>query len=434
VVGGLAGVDYTIPFGSGAETFTITAGKNIPMVFTYTNGFLENQVSYEILNPSGNVIFSDGPNPATGVVFETPACPDCPGALNLMVDNTYGTAADLGWVVSDSVGIYEIEYGPTGFTPGTGTFITTSNPNITITGLDEVTTYDFYVHQDCTNGATSIITGPQTFSTTYLDDVGIVGITSPVEGCNLGVETISVLMQNFGSNPQSLIPFFYSVNGVAAQINVPLDGFFTDVIGKDSIMVAEFEIPYDFSGPGIYEIAAWTELDSDSDVSNDTVFFSFETYKALPLREDFEAVPGIPEDWVSDGQVGDDHNNISNVIFSNLWPGNQDFEIISPPYAIAAGDTMIFDYRYTDWSLGTVGAILGPNDSLQIQASIDCGMTYSTIFTIDETNHTISAELATVEVDISSLAGEVVQFRWFATYGSGDYWLDIDNINIWQCS
>ena len=94
---------------------------------------------------------------------------------------------------------------------------------------------------------------------------------------------------------------------------------------------------------------------------------------------------------------------------------------------------MTFDYRYTDWSLGTVGTDLSTDNFLEVQASTDCGTTFTTLLTIDQSNHVISADFATVEVDISSLEGENVIFRWAATWGSGDYWLDIDNINIWQC-
>ena len=725
--------DYTIlanQNGGDSAIYTIQTGSNIPLTFTYTAGSFQNEVSYNILDPNGNIIFSDGPNPATGVVFETFSCPTCPGALNLTVDNIYGLSADVSWIDSDSAGVYVVEYGPTGFLIGSGTTFSTTDPFAMIPGLMENTTYDFYVTKNCTNGDTSAVAGPETFSTISLNDVGIVGINSPISGCGLGVETVSVTMANFGSNPQSLVPFFFSVNGTPVPINTPLDGFYTDVIGKDSMEVLEFETTYDFSAPGVYEIAAWTEMDPDSEMSNDTFYYTFnsiptiagfpynqnfetddggwavsavsenpswefgtpagtdisnaasgvnswvtnlagnynnsensyvvsncfdfstlttdpvislsvnydtetsfdggwlessidggqtwtkvgstttgvnwynftntnaglgdvwagnsggwifakhtldgmagepnvrfrfgfgsdgsvngfdgigiddvaffvpltndlaaqsvvnattlacgdpndqvtitivnngtvnqtefevgyqvnggpiitenvgtlinlapdesvqytftepfnseisgtvnitawtnldgelnvvndtttyafEIFNQVPLREDFEEGTAVPEGWTSDGFVGNGHNNISNVIFRNMYSSVPSFELVSPPIGpIEMGDTMTFDYRYTDWSAGTVGTVLGSDNFLEVQISTDCGMTYTTLTTIDETNHVISAELATVEVDISSFAGQNVRFRWLATWGSGDYWMDIDNINIWQC-
>jgi len=719
-VGGIS-TDYTIaPTQNNGDfaIYTISAGSNIPLTFTYIAGAFQNEVTYNILDPNGNILFSDGPFPATGVVFETFACPTCPGALNLTADEIFGLSADVSWIDSDSSGVYVVEYGPAGFLPGTGTTFTTTAANAMIPGLDENTAYDFYVTKNCDNGDTSAVAGPETFMTGALNDVGIVAINSPLTGCGLGMETISVIMQNFGSNPQSLIPFFYSVNGVPIPINVPLDGYYTDVIGKDSMEVLEFEAMYDFSAPGTYEIAAWTEMDMDSDINNDTFYYtitnfevdnggwqvdatsvsstwdfgqpagidipsaasgvnawvtnlsgnynngelsyvvsncfdfssltddpvislsvnydsetsydggwleattdggqtwtkigglgtginwynvnnvntglgdvwagnsggwlfakhsldgmagepdvrlrfgfgsdgsvngfdgigiddvaiflpvandlaaqsvnnatllqcgdmndqvtitivnngtanqtafdvgysvngglpitenvgalinlapnesaqytfstpfnsavggtieiiawtalsselnlsndttsySFQTFNQTPLREDFEAGNLIPPGWASDGIVGFGHNSLTNVIYRNMYASIPSFEVTSYPIGpVEMADTMTFDYRYTDWSAGTVGTDLGTDNFLEVQVSTDCGMTFTTLITIDGTNHVISADFATVEVDISSLAGENVIFRWLATWGSGDYWLDIDNINIWQC-
>ena len=44
---------------------------------------------------------------------------------------------------------YEYEYGPDGFAPGTGIQQTTTDTNVVLTGLDENTTYDFYLYGIC---------------------------------------------------------------------------------------------------------------------------------------------------------------------------------------------------------------------------------------------------------------------------------------------
>ena len=436
---GSISTDYTVPAGGSFAEFTIGAGSNIAMIFTYTAGAFQNEVTYNILDPNGDIIFSDGPNPATGIVYETFACPTCPGATNLGVDDLFGSSADISWMDSDSAGVWQVEYGPTGFLPNTGAGITfmTNDPFASLTGLDENSTYDYYVIRFCDGGDTSALAGPFTFTTLPLNDVGIIQIVSPSNGCDAGdAEVIRVLLTNFGAYPQSLIPFKYSVNGVTAAINIPLDGYFTDVIGKDSIIELEFEATSDFSSGGTFEIAAWTELDGDSNMSNDTAKFVLETFTKLPIKEDFEE--GIfPLDWTTSGinPVTDQHNNISFVAFNNMYSFNNFFEITSPEVGVVAdGDSLHFDYRFVDWSAGTDGTILGLGDSLVVKISTDCGMTYETFYVITQDNHITSSELTTVDLDLSSFAGEVINVKFEGIWGTGDYFLDIDNINIYQCA
>jgi hypothetical protein len=130
------------------------------------------------------------------------------------------------------------------------------------------------------------------------------------------------------------------------------------------------------------------------------------------------------------------HNNISFVAFDNMFGSDPLFELVSPPIGpISDGDSLFFDYRYVDFSgNGANATILGVGDSLKVQYSTDCGLTYTDLFLITQVNHVNSNELATFNIDISSLAGESVKFRFLGIWGTGDYYLDIDNINIFQCT
>ena len=725
---GCIATEYTFTTGDEA-TFTINSGANLPMTFTYSPGTFEGEVTFNILDDMNNVIYSDGPNPTTGTILELYACPTCAGPSDVMVDEAFGESADLSWTASAPTDTYLVEYGPTGFLPGSGTTANTSDPFISLTGLNENTDYDFYVSSLCMNGDTSGLGCPDTFKTIALNDVGIVAISSPLSGCGLtSSEVISVTMQNFGANPQALIPFFYSINGQPAGITIPLDGYFTNVIGKDSMVVLDFEATADLSQPGEYVIAAWTELENDSDISNDTTFFtisniplvdnfpfaqdfesgdggwsvsddsqnstwdfgtpsgteiseaasgvnawvtnlggdyvnnelsfvvsncfdfsslsvdpdisfslqhetetnwdggwldisidggntwekvgtlgsgnnwynnnigvgdvwsgnsggwvfakhtlfgaagesdvrlrfafdsdgsvsgfdgigfdniwittpeandlgaqavvkgvstlecgdpneqvtmtfvnngtatqsnfdvsyqvnggmvftetvnltlapnesgmhtfantfnstgtgvfnitawtdlvgevnftndtittSFSTFQVLPFREDFEGMV-LPEGWSSDEftPVNNTHNNISYVAFDNLFNGDTNFELVSPPIGpIGMGDSLSFDYRYVNFVTDGIAATnLGADDSLQVQISTDCGMSYSTIFTVTEANHISTNELATVRLDLAPFVGQGIKIQFLATWGSGDYYIDLDNINVFQC-
>lgn len=94
----------------------------------------------------------------------------CPTPQNLNVIGTTNTSATLEWNDSHNAN-WQIEYGPTGFTQGTG-IITTANAIIngaiiqaTINGLIPSNTYDFYVRANCGEDGLSDWIGPQSATT-----------------------------------------------------------------------------------------------------------------------------------------------------------------------------------------------------------------------------------------------------------------------------
>ena len=58
----------------------------------------------------------------------------------------------------------------------------------------------------------------------------------------------------------------------------PTDGFYTGVISNDSTATLEFETTFDFSAFGEYTIDAWTELENDADINNDSFSFTSNQY------------------------------------------------------------------------------------------------------------------------------------------------------------
>lgn len=102
----------------------------------------------------------------------------CPAPSFLSVTNITATQADLSWTENGSATNWNIEYGPAGFTPGSGTVVAVSTNPYTLTGLSPQTNYDFYVQSDCGGGDLSFWTGPSSFltlcgtaSTPFVDNV-----------------------------------------------------------------------------------------------------------------------------------------------------------------------------------------------------------------------------------------------------------------------
>ena len=72
----------------------------------------------------------------------------CNAPTDLDLQNISSTTATIGWSENNE-SAWEIEYGPVGFTIGTGTVIQTSQSTYQITGLQPATTYEIYVRANC---------------------------------------------------------------------------------------------------------------------------------------------------------------------------------------------------------------------------------------------------------------------------------------------
>lgn len=708
----------------------VNTGDSIRIEFT--SGSFDNEIFYGLLDGEGNAIFADGPFPTEGVVYNDEVlCPSCPPVPAVRIDDVRAFFTEISWDYNDPFGTYIIEVDTAGFTQGSEgpRILSVSGRNtVRIPDLEENTAYDFYIFGICANGDTSQISGPFSFTTLWANDVGVIGISAPMTECGIPAsDSIEVILANFGGEPQSLIPFNYTVNGMPSGVSQPTDGFFTGVLGKDSTFNIPFKALPNLSTPGEYVITAWTELEMDSDtlndtfsititnipiitsypyfedfeewgggwtvedssrnaswahgqpsgsvidraasgngawvtnlsgnyndaefsylispcmdfsnlssdptiafslqvytetccdeawlevkteadtiwrkvgmadtginwynntandwwngedafngwvvasntlsntagaedvrvrfvfssdgsigregmaidniyifedlttdlalvaasntsdgcgaqedqvtvdifnfgtttaagfdinyqvnggpvvtenvgnlsvagseqvsytfaegfnsaavpnndvkiwinlpdqqIANDTISFSFPRYQSLPFAEDYEAGQ-LTGGWNFNSTTNPisaplDHNNPTSVLAANLFGGNPTFILSSPLYGpLAPNMTFSFDYRYTQWSEGTEAHTL-TNDSLLLQISTDCGSSYQTLIKVDKDSHVSTAEFRRVGTDLSAFAGQSAQFRIVGTWGGGDYWLDVDNINIRSCS
>lgn len=268
----------------------------------YLSGMADEDVRFTLLNPEGDTIFAEtGIMPFGGASYsEVVVCSACVEVPSTSVAFTDVRAfrADVTWrsPVPDG-GEFLLRLGNSGFSPENPGVqdVTVNGDQTRLTGLTEKTDYDLYIAHLCENGDTSTFVGPYSFTTLWAFDVGVRDVVAPVSDCDLEFDSVKLLLQNYGGQPISLIPFAYSVNREVQPVDMPRDGVYTGVLGKDSTDVVAFDRTFDFSQPGEYFIEAWTELEADSFIHNDTVsamVIRVPNITSVPYAESFESWGG----------------------------------------------------------------------------------------------------------------------------------------------
>ena len=142
------------------------------------------------------------------------------------------------------------------------TFTTTAN--MSTPGNYTLYSYTALANDQYNNNDTTTVTVQHLYS----EDVGITSITSPVTGNNLtSTETVSVTIQNYGTSTQTSIPVVYSING-----NTPVTDTYTGSISPGGSASFSFGTTADLSALGNYDFTAYTNLNGDADLLNDTSY------------------------------------------------------------------------------------------------------------------------------------------------------------------
>ena len=247
--------------------------------------------------------------------------------------------------------------------------------------------------------------------------------------CGLLSDSIRFSVANFGTLTQSTFKVGYSING-----GTPVEETIGAVLQPDQTLTYTFKIPFD-RRDGAFDIRCWTNLNNEQNRPNDTAtYFVSHLPRPLPFTENFEA--GLPAGWTSNGFVTNLHNNISQVLAFNLYASAISFNHVSPRFGtISANDSLFFDYRITDYSgNGTIATALPPGAKVDVQVSTDCGASFQTIYVINLLTHIPSVNLRTIKLPLAAYSGQAVRIRFRGTWASsGDYWVDIDNINLKTC-
>jgi|GEM_PF-2396531 len=98
--------------------------------------------------------------------------PNCLPPVAFVVDTSTIASVTLGWTEQGTATAWDIEYGPIGFTQGTGTSVVAATNPFTVAGLSANTSYQVFVRANCgTLNGTSQWTGPIVFLTPCIGPV-----------------------------------------------------------------------------------------------------------------------------------------------------------------------------------------------------------------------------------------------------------------------
>ncbi|MFZ9190736.1 MAG: hypothetical protein ACO204_06460, partial [Schleiferiaceae bacterium] len=134
----------------------VLAGDLTPISFAYNNSG-ENQLAKVPLDINRA---ARSATPDIGAVEYTPS--GCPAPFSVNITNVRANSATVSFTSTATA--TNIQWGPKGFTPGTGQGATVTTLSHNLTGLTGYTDYDVYLQGNC-GAQTSVWVGPYTFQT-----------------------------------------------------------------------------------------------------------------------------------------------------------------------------------------------------------------------------------------------------------------------------
>jgi len=164
----------------------------------------------------------------------------------------------------------------------------------------------------------------------------------------------------------------------------------------------------------------------------------WQTYSQVGLTENFNASTALPAGWsvsdfstptATDACAGNSHR-------TNRYSFSTSGTLTSPNQVAASNGTNLtfsFDYKIENWN--TTTATPAGWGNFVVQYSTDNGGTWTTFFTVDDSNHVVANTCATFSNVIpgaSLPAGSDVRFRFLSTWVAGDYDIYFDNISATQ--
>lgn len=248
-------------------------------------------------------------------------------------------------------------------------------------------------------------------------NAGITEILSPLSGCGLGMEAVTVVVENFGD--ADLVDYLIEYNiGTGAVSELQTDTLF--IAEVDTIT---FSTMADLSALGLFDISAWTSVTGDGDATDDTSFVSVNNspvVSSFPYIEDFETGAN---GWYSEGtngtwELGDPEGTYIDTANSgiNAWATNLD-SLVYEDNQLSYLTSPCFDFSglaidpIVEFALISLSEI--NYDGAWLEVSTDAGATWRTNGNVGEgTNWYNNEDEHGVNFDLDWWDGTTADTSW----------------------
>lgn len=286
-------------------------------------------------------------------------------------------------------------------------------------------------------------------------DVGISGLVSPGLYCYGSSETITVQLNNYGTDPID-----FSVDSVIVTVNVTGTNAqsFTSIL-KTGSLAAGASMPvtvttgYNMSAPGTYTFNSSAAIVNDINTANNAMpaatrkslaaspipqTVTFNGYTGANLTTLFPGwyeaggttPAGTTSAWTSQTNLALTGNRTARI---NIAAATRNEWIISPKFLAATNTQLRFKAAVTAPGSVSYSSFMGSDDKVSVMLSTDCGNTWFPATVLDK-NTQLNSRLRTFTIDLSSYAGQYLLVGFYATNGPvadpEAYDLHIDDINI----
>lgn len=279
------------------------------------------------------------------------------------------------------------------------------------------------------------------------DDLGATELITPAAGClstgnqNIAIEVtnLGLLNQNFATDSLVIQGTIISPTNVVTNLGpVTISSGTLNSNATNNFTLAN---NFNFNQTGNYTITAWTRFGPDNNKVNDTllnVVRTFTTSTAAPLTQNFNAGLAAPAGWTLDrffvnagSGVGATNGLRVNVNGLSGFNANASVQT-SRISGINANSIVRFNYRVLNNLGGTAATFNNATDSIRIQVSTNCGISFTTVATISSANHTPSVNYSSFGTSLAAFNGSDVVVKilcdWLNT--TNDVIIDIDDIRF----
>ena len=240
--------------------------------------------------------------------------------------------------------------------------------------------------------------------------------------CGTVMDSVAFRITNVGLENATDFPVSYRVNDGDVVTET-----FTGTLNAGATATYRFATTYDGSLHTFSEITAWTALDGDAQLTNDTTVVVRRSSFPVPFVENFEEAT-VPGGWdvPFPTSVGTRDEEIGNALFQDITEVRDSLVFTTANYGpVETGDSLIFKYFQR-----TGGGAEAPSEEpaqLTLNLIQNCG---DTIF-LEEFNLTGDT---CIRLAMDDYAGSSVRILFDLRYaGDDDFFAYFDNIGIFRC-